>query len=165
MIRPFRAAGEPLPNKPTTWSTVATVLSLGRRYRSRPDRLRSLDEKWLVWRLTRCWLGNVDASKFDVAAAAHAVLMDSENLFLAVFRRRTETVADISIKAIHALMLLDRGLDEEARDLARRALDRAYHCKGRRHGLLGGRGRPFYLQLATIPSRYSDSSSDLCTKI
>ena len=54
--------------------------------------------------------------------------MDSENLFLAVFRRRTETVADISIKAIHAFMLLDRGLDEEARDLARRG-----------HGLLGGR--------------------------
>jgi hypothetical protein len=70
----------------------------------------------------RCWLGNDDASKFDVASAAHAVLMDSENLFLAVFRRRTETVADISIKAIHAFMLLDRGLDEEALDLARRAL-------------------------------------------
>jgi hypothetical protein len=101
----------------------------------------------------RCWLGNVDASKFDVAAAAHAVLMDSENLFLAVFRRRTETVADISIKAIHAFMLLDRGLDEEARDLARRARDRDYHCKGRGHGLLGGRGRPFYCLLATIPSR------------
>ena len=101
----------------------------------------------------RCWLGNVDASKFDVAAAAHAVLMDSENLFLPVFRRRTETVADISIKAIHAFMLLDRGLDEEARDLARRARDRDYHCKGRGHGLLGGRGRPFYCLLATIPSR------------
>jgi hypothetical protein len=120
------------PNSPgwaamTTSMTIdddGSVLSLGRKYRSTLDRLHSLDEKWT--RMdddARCWLGNVDASKFDIAAAAHTALVDSENL-LAVFRRRTETVADIfikSIKSIHTFMPLDRGLDEDARDLARRA--------------------------------------------
>jgi hypothetical protein len=109
----------------TTSMTVdddGDVLSLGRRYRSKLDRLHSLDEKWQAMTDdARCLLANVDASKFDVAAAAHDALMDSERLFLAVFRRRTETVADIFIKSIHAFMLLDRG-DDDARDLARRAL-------------------------------------------
>jgi hypothetical protein len=98
------------------------VLSLGRRYRSKLDRLHSLDEKWLAMADdARCLLANVDASKFEVVAAAHATLVDGENLFLAVFRRRTETVADIFIKSMHAFMLLDRG-DFNAPDMARRAL-------------------------------------------
>jgi hypothetical protein len=99
------------------------VLSLGHRYRSTSDRLYSLDEKWIgMADDARCWLGSVDASKFDVAAAAHAALEDSERLFVAVLRRRTETVADVAVLAIHAFMLLDRGPDDQALGLARRAL-------------------------------------------
>jgi hypothetical protein len=114
------------------------VLSLGRRYRSSLDRLRSLDERWLAMEDdARCWLGNVDASKFDVAAAAHGALMDSENLFLAVFRRRTETVADISIKAIHAAgPWARRGCPGSGAAGARGCRD--YRCEDSGHGLRGG---------------------------
>jgi hypothetical protein len=87
------------------------------------DRLYSLDEKWLgMTDDARCWLGAVEASKFDAAAAAHEALVDSERLFLAAFRRRAETVADIAVNAAHDFMLLDRNADDEALNLARRAL-------------------------------------------
>jgi hypothetical protein len=107
---PTYAPGEPeglskAMNASVNLPDAGDVLSLGRNYRSTLDRLYSLDEKWIgMPDDARCWLCNVDSSKFDVVAAAHAALLDSENLFLAVFRRRTETVADIAVLAIHAFM-------------------------------------------------------------
>ena len=86
------------------------VLSLSRRYRSTFDRMRRSMTSGAVWR-TMALLprpGERTISKFDIAAAAHALLMESGRLFIAVFRRRTETVADIAVVAGHAFVLLDR---------------------------------------------------------
>jgi len=45
-----------------------------------------------------------------------AVNLEGEQLLLAVFRRRTETVADIAVTAAHAFTVLDR--DPEAPPVA-----------------------------------------------
>jgi hypothetical protein len=110
-------------NAPVDLEDDGDTVSIGRRYRSTLDRLRSLDDKWAgMADDARCWLGGVEASKFDVVAAAHDALIESEHLFLAVFRRRTETVTDIAVLATHAFTLLDRGEDDGALSLVRRAL-------------------------------------------
>jgi hypothetical protein len=81
------------------------VLSLGRRYRSALDRLDTLDERWIS-------MENDAPGKWDAAAAARAVLQESERLELAVFRRRPETVSDVAVVAAHAFILLDREIGE-----------------------------------------------------
>jgi hypothetical protein len=77
------------------------VLSLGRRYRSPLDRLDTLDERWID-------MADDASGKWDAAAAAHAVLQDSERLLLVVFHRRTEMVADVAVMAAHTFAVLDR---------------------------------------------------------
>jgi hypothetical protein len=90
------------------------VLSLGRRYRSALDRLNTLDERWIS-------MADDAPGKWDAAAAAHAVLQDSERLLLAVFHRRAETIADVAVVAAHAFTVLDgemRSLEEPSLPLA-----------------------------------------------
>src|SRR4051794_17588169 len=81
------------------------VLSLGRHYRSTIDRLDTLDERWIS-------MADDAPGKWDAAAAALAVLQESERLSLAIFRRRPETVADVAVAAAHAFALLDREAGE-----------------------------------------------------
>jgi hypothetical protein len=59
------------------------------------DRLDNLDNQWT---------GMAD----DAPTEAQAVLLDSQRLLLAVFRRRRETVADVAVMAAHAFAALDR---------------------------------------------------------
>ena len=87
------------------------MLSLGRCYRSALDRLDTLDERWIS-------MADDALGKRDMAAAAHAVQQDSERLFLAIFHRRTETVADVAVMGARAFVLLDREQEAPGRAVA-----------------------------------------------
>jgi hypothetical protein len=75
--------------------------------------------------------------KWDTATTATAVLLESERLLVAVFRRRTETVADVAVKAAHAFTLLDR--EARGQDAPGRVLEMVLRApRGHRHNYCGG---------------------------
>ena len=97
-----------------------SVLAIGRRFRATLDRFNSLEERWVL-------MADDAPGKLEAATVAYNIRAESERLFLAVLRRRSESLAGVAVMAAHGLVALDRsGLDSDGSArliaLARRAL-------------------------------------------